>query len=409
MTFFNMSFLKNYRTFCSGNEAHPTYHMFAGLSVLSAVTQRRIWIDQGYFKVFPNLYTVLVGPAGGRKTTAMDIAAGMVEKLGTIPFTTDCVTKEKLIMDIRAEERTVDAMPELYKKDGMHIVSPTALFLTELSDFLGPSSVGMINFLTAVYDRATYVYKTKNKGSEKIIGPYLTLLACTTPEWITMYLRSDVISGGFSRRTLFVYEWEEGKRIPWPTVTPDMVLAWEAAMSHCRALQKLAGPMKWDDEAKRFYEDWYINLKIPNDDTVRGYYKSKHIQLLKAGMLISLSESTDMVLRKEHLEFGLELLRLAETNLVKVFQGMGRNELHAVANKALDYLRATEPRETELDGKKTICHLMSEKQLKALLFKDAGGRDIDDIIHHLVITEKIKKVTQTTAGAARVFLVLTEA
>lgn len=403
-----MSFLQNYRTFCSGNEANPTYHMFAGLSVLSAVTQRRIWIDQGYFKIFPNLYIVLVGPAGGRKTTAMDIAAGMVEKLGTVPFTTDCVTKEKLIMDIRAEERAINEMPDLYKKDGLGIVSPTALFLTELSDFLGPSSVGMINFLTAVYDRQTYTYKTKNKGAEKLVGPYLTILACTTPEWITTYLRSDVISGGFSRRTLFVYEWEEGRRIPWPTVTPDMILAWEAAMSHLRKLQALAGPMKWSDAARKFYEDWYINLKIPNDDTIRGYYKSKHIQLLKVAMLISLSESTDMVLEVRHLELGLELLKLAEANLVKVFQGMGRNELHAVANKALDYLRSNDLREVELDGRKVTARVMREKDLKTLLFKDAGGRDIDEIINHLVSTEKVKRTTHVHAGTARTLLVLIE-
>ena len=166
--------------------------------------------------------------------------------------------------------------------------------------------------------------------------------------------------------------------------------------------------MKWSDEAKKFYEDWYINLKIPNDDTVRGYYKSKHIQLLKVSMLLSLSESTDMVLQRRHLEFGLELLKLAEANLLKVFQGMGRNELHAVANKALDYLRATDLREVDLDGKRASVRIMPEKQLKALLFKDAGGRDIDDIIAHLVSTEKVRKTTTVVNGTARTFIILSE-
>lgn len=403
-----MSFLKNYRIFASGNEANPVYHTFSALSALSAITQRRIWIDQGYFKIFPNLYIVLVGPAGGRKTTAMDIAANLIEKLGNVPYTTDCVTKEKLIMDIRAEERAIEHMPEIYKKEGLGVVSPTALFLTELSDFLGPSSVGMINFLTAVYDRQTYTYKTKNKGAEKLLGPYLTILACTTPEWITTYLRSDVISGGFSRRTLFVYEWEEGRRIPWPTVTPDMIIAWEETLTHARRLQKLTGPMKWDDAARRFYEDWYVNLKIPNDDTVRGYYKSKHIQLLKVAMLLSLSESDDMVLRREHLEFGLDLLKMAEANLVKVFQGMGRNELHAIANKALDYIRMTPEQQVKNGDRTETVRMIPEKQLTGLLFRDAQGRDVADIIQHLISTEKVRRVTQTTGSVTRSFLILSE-
>lgn len=386
-----MSFLQNYRTFCSGNEAHPTYHTFAALSALSALTQRKIWIDLGYFKIFPNLYTVLVGPAGGRKTTAMDICCKLIEKMNNIPFMTDCVTKEKLIMDIRAEERTVQEMPDLYKDQ--KIVSPTALFLTELSDFLGPSSVGMINFLTAIYDRDTYTYKTKNKGSEKLVGPYLTILACTTPEWITTYLRSDVISGGFSRRTLFVYEWEEGKRIPRPKITDEMVVAWDEVLRHARAIQKLAGPMKWSPDAAKFFDDWYINLKIPTDNTVVGYYKSKHIQLIKVAMLLSLAESTNMVLETRHLQFGLELLGMMETNLLRVFQGMGRNELHSIAQKGLDLLLVS-PKETILrdDGSKMEVHVMPEKQFRGMLYRDAAGRDVEDIINHLISTDRIGKV-----------------
>lgn len=399
-----MSFLQNYRTFCSGNEANPTYHIFAGLSALSAITQRRIWIDLGYFKIYPNLYVVLVGPAGGRKTTAMDICCKLIDKLGTIPYTTDCVTKEKLIMDVRAEERTISDMPDLYKD--LKVVSPTALFLTELSDFLGPSSIGMVNFLTAIYDRDVYTYKTKNKGSEKLIGPYLTILACTTPEWITTYLRSDVISGGFSRRTLFVYEWEEGKRIPRPKITDEMVVAWNDALAHARRIGKLCGPMRWSDEAIKFYDDWYMNMKIPTDTTIVGYYKSKHIQLIKVAMLLSLSESADMVLEVRHLQFGMELLGMAETNLLRVFQGMGRNELHAVAQKGLDYLNASPKRQVEYLGKVVETNVMLEKQLRGFLFRDAQGRDVEDILNHLLTTEKVFRITTSTNGIARNFICL---
>lgn len=399
-----MSFLQNYRTFCSGNEANPTYHIFSGLSALSAITQRRIWIDLGYFKIYPNLYVVLVGPAGGRKTTAMDICCKLIDKLGTIPYTTDCVTKEKLIMDVRAEERTIAEMPDLHKD--LKIVSPTALFLTELSDFLGPSSIGMVNFLTAIYDRDVYTYKTKNKGSEKLIGPYLTILGCTTPEWITTYLRSDVISGGFSRRTLFIYEWEEGKRIPRPKITDEMVVAWNDCLTHARAISKLCGPMRWSDDASKFFDNWYINLKIPSDSSVIGYFKSKHIQLIKVAMLISLSESTDMVLEIRHLEFGLHLLGLAENNLIRVFQGMGRNELHAVAQKGLDYILASPKRTVEQGGRKFETNVMPEKTLRGLLFRDAPGRDVNDIMEHLLSTDKVFRIVVEENKIARTFICL---
>ena len=386
-----MSFLKHYRDYVSGTEAHPTYHTFAALVALSSIIGRRVWIDQGIFEVVPNLYVVLVGPSGNRKTSAMTPAKNLIRELG-LPFSAECVTKEKLVLDVQEQERIVTDMPEQYKT-AFGVYSPMTCMVTELSEFLGAGGLGMINFLVTIYDQRVYDIRTKNKGSSVIKGPYLSLLACTTPDWITIYLRQDVISGGFSRRAIFVLETAKSGRIAFPTITPEMDQAWKDLVAYSRVLLNVKGPFTWDDEARTFYTNWYNSLIIPTDPTLAGYYESKHIQLLKIAMLLSLSEDTSLVLKKRDLEFGLALLGLAEINMPRVFSGMGRNELNPIANKIVLFLKGMPATKfAGKDGEEEEIHMAPLKVVKAAFFREASGQEFDQIISHLVEAGKVEIV-----------------
>lgn len=394
-----MSFLNDYRTFCSGSEAHPTYHMFSGLVALSSIIGRRIWVEQGYFKVYPNLYVVLVGPPGNRKTSAMSIAKALIRELGNVPFSAECVTKEKLVLDMFEQERVIERMPEQYKDQKVY--TPMTIMVTELSEFLGAGSIGMINFLTTIYDQDVYESRTKNKGEVRVTGPFLNLLACTTPDWITTYLRGDVISGGFSRRAIFVLETGKAGRIPFPEVTDQAKLAWDKCINHARKLEKTHGPLIWEPKAKAFYSEWYKTLEMPTEETIVGYYETKHMQLLKVAMLLAVAESTDLVLRLTHLEGGLALLKLAEDNLAKVFAGIGRNELNAAAAKTLEMLARITPQSVVIDGVQRTVSILPEKKLCGMLFSIVNENEMNDVLRHLLSTDKIGRVSQVINGVQR--------
>lgn len=388
------NFLRDYREFTKGSEAHPTYHTFSALVALSSIISRRVWVEQGYFKVYPNLYVVLVGPAGNRKTSAMSIAKSLIRELKVIPFSAEAVTKEKLVLDMADTERAIDGIKSEWS--AQKVYSPMTIMVTELSEFLGANSVGMINFLTTIYDQDFYDSRTKNKGDVTITGPFLNLLACTTPDWITTYLRSDVISGGFSRRAIFVLETGKAGRIPFPEVTPEARDAWQRVLAYSARLLKVHGAFQWEPSARAFYEDWYRNLELPTEETVAGYYETKHMQLLKISMLIALSESTDLVLRLDHLQFGLELLRLAEHNLMRVFAGIGRNELNTAATKVIDMLEKAPLQTLTIGDQKQQVHVLDEKRLRGLLFHLVNQGEMNDVLVHLQNTDKIGRVSTTS-------------
>lgn len=386
-----MSFLSNYKTFTDANEAHPNFHLFSALVALSSLISRRCWIEQGYFDVHPNIYVTLVGPPASRKTTAMSVCKRLLRTFKEdVPMSAECQTKEALLKDLVSFQRT-------FKPKGVEqpmIYTPMTICVTELSQFLGANSAHMVDFLTTIYDEPEYKNSTKNKGVETIEGPYISMLACTTPSWITNYMKADVISGGFARRCLFVYEQDKAKKIAFPEITDDMTTAWESVISHSKELIKLSGKFTWEPEARSFYENWYNNHKIPADEMLLGYYDSKHIQVLKIGMLVAASEGCELVMRKQYLEFALDLLALLEANLGKVFQGIGRNELHSIAEKLCDILSmAPEKR-------------LSEKQVKRELFREADPREISSVIQHLTSTDRITRTFEADAatGVQKVYI-----
>lgn len=386
-----MSFLADYREFCCNLEVPPSFTTFSSLVALSSLVQRRVWIYKGdYIRIYPNLYVILVGPPGCGKNTAIEIVEDVLMP-NKIPLSAESVTREKLIMDINAQERVLEFLPA---DDKYRMASPYTILATELSEFLGAGGLGMISFLTDIYSRNIYEYRTKNKGSVFVRGPYLSIIAGTTPDWITNYLKDDIISGGFSRRAIFIYETGRIDGIARPKIKPEMRIAWERVMERSRTIGKVSGPFVWAKDAEDFFDSWYPNRRKGKDLNLVGYYETKDIQLLKVAMLVAISDGDDLILKKDHLVRGLELLGLAEYNLARVFQGIGRNELNQVSVKAMDILVNSPKKTVQMPTGETIeAPALLLKQLKAMLWKDANGMDMDNVIKYLTDTEKAMRAT----------------
>lgn len=407
-----MSFLRNYMLMTSGSEVPENYHFWSGVFALSCVVNRQVWLDMGQYVLYPNIYVVLLGPPGNGKSLAMDTAQNIIEDVGGINFSGDAQTKESLVRVMR------DKCVKQFECNGESgPITVLSMFATELSHLLGPNSGHMIDFLTTIYTKdKRYASLTKNKGDDILERPFLNLIACTTQQWITTYLKSDIIGGGFTRRVIFVNEpvassvEDKSLRKPFLVVTPEQRTAKENVLAYANVLKGVRGGFTWDPEAKHAYEHWYLTRDIPNDPDTQGYYKTKPNQVLKVAMLIALSRTPATVLTKTDFEVALALFDKTEATLLRVFQGIGRNELNAVANKVVEMLYAAPERDFKdaVTGKTGKSRFIPEKQLRGMLYKDAPGRELDDVMNHLTSTDKIFKFGITTNNITRVFIGLRE-
>lgn len=396
-----MSFLKDYAICSQNNEAPPTYHLYASLVALASIVSGKVWLDLGLFSIRPNLYVILTGPPGVKKTTAMAITKRLLRELGGgVPLSAEAETKEALTLAMAAKSRVCQLTPGVVPKNfgpldedrSKFLFSPMTVCVTEFSQFVGTSSAShMLDFLTTIYDEESYTNSTKGKGTDKIPMPYLNLLGCTVPDWITARLKEDVITGGFSRRAIFVYETSTGLRIPIPTVSAEMESAWTRLVDTSRKLLAIKGPYQWGENAKDFYCDWYTNLKKPDDPLLEGWYNSIHIQMLKISMLISASEwdfQSQHTIEIPHMQMSMELLTIIESNIPKVFKGVGRNELFGISNKIVELLDRSPDKQ------------LPERFVKKELFREANIDEISKIILHLLAIRTIIRVSGTLRPGA---------
>lgn len=371
------NFIADYRLFTSGNEANENYHLWSSLVILSSVVSRKIWLDLGYFKIYPNLYVVLLGDPGNKKTTAMRLAKNMVLDFDPRIVSADCQSAQDTVKMLADEETAlrVATLPS----GASYAFTPVTIFATELSQFIEIDPARMIDLWVTVFDCDDYTKRTLRHNIQTITGPCFNILGCTTPSWVTRYLKTDIFTGGFSRRAIFVLESYDDRRVPFPEITPEMREAEKRCRKRLQEIDKLVGPVEWTKEARDFYENWYLTRQISQDTAIGYFDRTKFVQFLKVAMLLTAACCDKLLLTLDTLKLSMAMVDETISRLPDVFNAMGRNELADVANKLLTILKAN-------GG------LMKQSELFVLLFRDAKTAELYQVVSHLVESGRIVRI-----------------
>lgn len=337
-------YFKAYQVYSSGSEAPETFHKWVALSLLSSAIGRRVWLDLGYFKIFPNTYFVLIGPPATMKSTAMGIGTRLLKALELgegqqVHFSGDSVTRERLIMDLAAA-MSVDTA-HLLPSGEYHTHSSFTIQCSELEVFLRQKDRDMVKFLTDLFDCPDdWTYKTKTQGEETIIAPCVTLLAGSTPQDIPEIFDEASIGTGLTSRMLFVYAQTPGAPVPLPRMTKEQLYARDKLKIFLSRVPKMYGEMALDDEAEKFYIDWYMARERTHKDArIAGYWSRKHVHMMKISMLLAISENRTQV-SVDDIQEALSLLAEIEPGLIQTFASVGANKSVTVMESVVAALHA---------------------------------------------------------------------
>ncbi len=333
-----MNFFEAYRQYTENTEPPPNFHAWTAISTISALLGKKCYIPQGFFTLHPNLYVVLTGPPGIKKSSAMNIGKDLLRSLDSFPLAPSSTTREALLQTLERNKIEYEYMnQELF----YHQVSA---FVTELEEFIGGKHINqaMIGVMTALWDEPTFEYITANKQPVVIRSPYFTLLGCCTDEWITSKLKSDVISGGFTRRVIFVKENDRNTFVPWPTKGQKEAKAWEVMTEKVQEMHQFVGKFRYTDDALAYWNNLYIKLQKSaeeQDPYIKNYFTTKHVLMLKVSMCLSAALRSDMIVDSRLLKLVERLFEITERNLLEVFQGMGRNELKQFQDSIVNFVQ----------------------------------------------------------------------
>ena len=321
--------LAGFVQFCSGLESPTQYHIWSGLATVSAALQRKVRLRNPYFTLFPNLYIFIVGPAGIGKTTAADIGVAMLNAAteGAVSITADKITPEALMMEM-AEARTI-----IPSEDEILVQSAIFAYCPEAAVFLGDAlhNTSMLALLTRFYEcpEGTWRYRTKTAGFTEITNGCLTLLACTTPEWIQKTISPVLIGGGFTSRIIFIYDETQGDPEHWPKVDPSLVTLEQDLVHDLKIIHELQGEFSFDPQALVEYKEWYDTQFYEaggGDERMAGFtVRLRREHILKVGMVLAACMEDDLVLKSNHLKAAREFLAAAEPTMVESFGYSGRS------------------------------------------------------------------------------------
>ncbi len=276
--------------------------------------------------IFPNMYVVLVGPSGKcRKGTAMSPGMKFLREMG-IKVAAESITREALIRELKQSNDTqVDV-----KTGDMFLHASLTIYSQELTVFLGYNNQALMADLTDWYDcRDTWTYRTKNMGTDEIIGVWVNLIGATTPELLQTTLPRDAIGGGLTSRIIFVFEHNKSKVTPADFQTKEERELQKQLLLDLEKICIMSGEFKCTEGFIELYTNWYMAYSKggpPFDDyRFAGYFERRPTHLRKICMLSSASRDSKMVITEEDFARSLGILEMTEKKMPYTFSGVGRS------------------------------------------------------------------------------------
>lgn len=263
--------LTGYLQYTDQSESPTIYNVWTALSVAASALQRKCWL-QWDVPTYPNLYTVLVGPSGCRKGTAMFYGRELLDELG-INLSSDSITREALIRELNEAGGYSPVEGGQVYHSSMTIHSP------ELTVFLGYDNKQLMVDLTDWYDcRDPWRYTTKTSGKDHIRASWVNLLGATTPAMLQATMTSDAFGGGLAARVIFVYAAHKGKHVAFPFLIKEDEELRKNLAHDLTAISTLSGRFDLGDSFFAPWEKFYANEDksvIFTDDRFEGYMQRR--------------------------------------------------------------------------------------------------------------------------------------
>lgn len=294
-----MSWLDDLLNETSEAESPTQYIYWAGLSAISAVIKNRIWIEKGYYRLYPNIYVMLIGASGLRKGFPVSVAKSLVEAVDVTRVVAGRISIQGLLKEL-START---------EENGRVHSDACAFLVsgEFASYLIEDNAA-IYILTDLHDTHAHEKGWTNtlagENRRHLDFPCLTFLGGSNQINLAETLPKSAHGGGLIARTFLVYA-DKKARINSLVFSKERK-DYSHLKEYLRQIACLSGPFKWGDKVDIYYDDWYnkmqYKLEEDNVEDPTGTFNRIHDQILKVGMLISLAESTDMILEQRHID-----------------------------------------------------------------------------------------------------------
>jgi len=410
--------LKLYMELVEDTESPRAFHIWSLLSGVSACLGRRMHINFGHHDLYPNLFTLLVGNAASRKSTAMGTMVKYLRRSTNVRFgprstggkfqglITAMLAKKSYEDDLDGDE--LDAQLQGLNGSGLTLeglksvvldnvdnriyVDPRdshTMFLhaTEFTSFVGRGNTELLEFLQQMYDGEDYDYKLKNEEALVLKDPLITLIGCTTPQNIAEFLPAMAIGQGFTSRIIFVFGSKKYKSVPRPS-KPDEKLEIEVQRLLSHIAYNMEGKFEESPEALDYINSLYEEQSDLIDPRFQYYLQRRQTHLIKVAMCLAAARHSKEIHVQDYEEAD-KLLKFTEKSMPDALGEFGMERLASAKQTIIEVIKDSE-------------EPLTLSILYSIMRRDLKQHELASCLEDLVSANKIQRVT--LSGNATAFI-----
>lgn len=272
------------------------FHRWSLLTCVGAMLGRQAWIPFGTGRIFPNMYVMLIGDPGVRKSTAIKISRKILSATGYSTYAATKTSKEKFLIDLEGKNSDVElekaGTMELLLASSMGAVdgAPRETFIVadEFNDFMRTGDLEFHSMLGTLWDwddeSLSYEQRLKNSRSVKIYQPTISLLGGNTHAGFNEMFPPQALGQGFISRMLLIFSEKSGKLFAFPEPPPDHLM--QSIVRYLQTMRsKITGAMTFEANARYALETLYRSYAPMDDVRFASYSTRRYTHLLKLCIL----------------------------------------------------------------------------------------------------------------------------
>lgn len=372
-----------YLSYVKDTEPPVFFHRWSLIASIGAYLGRQYYFQHGHFTIYPNIYCMLMGSPGSRKSTAIKIIRKLLIQANYTTIAADKSTKEKFLMDLAGEE-TVTGVDKLLDENifGDSTIKKDAemfIMADEFNVFFGLGNIEFISLLGTLWDfDGVYSNRIKNSKSININNPTVSILGGNTSTGFSLAFPPEIIGQGFFSRLLLIYGEPSKRRITFPKL-PSRESTDELVFKLLNLRKTAMGAATLHPSAEKLLDKIYKKNIRSNDVRFESYYNRRFTHLLKLCLIMSAARYSTDITDKDVVHANT-ILTHTEQLMPKALGEFGKSRHSNVSNRIVQFLESSDS-------------IVSFKEIWKNVSSDLEKQqDLVTVLQNLIAADKIQQV-----------------
>lgn len=309
------------------------FRLWSGITAISGVLERKVWTTGSAGPIYPNLFTLLVGPPACGKDNAIRPIKQLWSKISGLHLSPDNMTKAAMMDALKRSVRTVmngrDTPPLIFQC----MVAP----VPEFGVFIPRYDNEFLSTLNNLYmSPDTYTEERRTQGIIELSKPHLVILAGTQPDFLYNFLPEEAWGMGFTSRLIMVYA-DGGTGADYFT---KYAVNSTDLLALLRKIFELKGEFIWDAGTVEEINAWSKAgcPPRPEHSKLLNYNGRRGLHVIKLCMISAASRAASLHVTVEDFERAREWLLSAEAVMPDIFRAMGQRSDQQILEDLYEHL-----------------------------------------------------------------------